>query len=128
MSSTNPLVDGLVHVAKAPAMALATGVPVPSSPIPNTWQTTTPPILGPDGIQVHGFRMDPATVKLGAPIIEESLLGAITMAQITVEKLQRGGPTDPDFLMLFKNATYYDTVLCKSAFKSITCSSHFGAQ
>ena len=59
------------------ATALATGVPAPSSaassapsnaanPIPNTWQTTTPPILGPDGIQVHGFRMDAATVKLGA--------------------------------------------------------------
>lgn len=108
----NPITAALGHIIVAPASSLAIGLPVPGPRAPAT-PSATP--LSPGGIHVTGFSLDPATVKLAAPIIEDSLLGAIIMAQSVVTKMKKAGKTDPDFLLYFKNATYHDLVLCEYA-------------
>lgn len=126
MSINNPIIAGIGHIAVPVISSGFSGIPAPSGsdnhgqPTATTSQAADVPAPTLGGIRVLGFKLDANTnVQPGATIIRESLVGAITMAQIAAEKLQQTGPNrgraDPDFLMYFKNDKYYDAILCESA-------------
>ena len=118
--------DGLGVVFKPVGAALLTGVPVkdtnasPSSsrsPSPGGSKSPAAPATSSaellPGFEVTGFTktMDHESIAK----INVSLVVAATMAQVVVARLETKGKEDPDFLTMFKDATYFEAVLGKSA-------------
>lgn len=89
------------HVLTPVIGSLVGGVLVAGTPAPAP--QTLKAILG---IEVTGFTKNPSMEGPFSPIINQPLLGATVRAQVYVEWMQYVGPSDAEYLRLFKTTKY----------------------